>query len=1131
MDNMVFNSIRFKNGSTAANDNYVGSPGSLSIDSELKNIRIHDGVTPGGIFSIDANVALTKLQMKAMISETLSEIVVDDTALLTAIHTVITDGMANYLQTVNIEDALENVVSAYDFSAAVAEQLMTSNNVGGIAINRIVTKENIDTVDLSNNLSIINLLTTGSLTQADVMTMLANYNFSNNYDFSGLETTVLDINATVENLSTNVVNMDAAISNNTSLITSVAESMGSVSQKAIDNSIAVSQIETAVAAIQTQLETAGVSNITAEDIQAALNNATSIGGKQVNQLATLSDIADAIINATVVGGVDLSTVASDSDLTTLESNLQAYVDTYVTDYVSVALAPDSEPTGIGIEPPVIISPVNGSTSAAYVLTIQLADPIVTNVTHAQTLVQVSTDQSFTNIVYNSGWVDNALQIVTTQSTFIVEDKTTYYIQAWFKTSAGDISAGSSVTQWTYDTVSSVSTFFQSSISYARYFSSGQDRSFRFKYPIDDTAPGLAIVMGKNANSCFFPTGPANANNDMRVFFDSGSSTRLTYVVSYGVNRLTATMMYYSTTVHENYDHLFLNFTTDNIHFTAQALPSNFGNSHVQLEHGLPGKPDLVLYHMLEHTTTGPMFLVNTGSDIRQFLQSSTSAAYDLAAHPDTFTDTHVTLSPYALDGVSSFNTPYYKYGDIDHPWAMYCFREGDGTQMRVGTYMGTNDILSLDFGWPVSTLIMGAVDRTNGIVIFDQKLDMLFDSPFYKPSYTVFSYITSLTLNVSMKFLATGIELSGDNVFNTTDNVYFYIAIRGEMGQTYIPTISSMPDISLLSDATAIINRRGTGVDSTEVNLNWDLTQESMFAYFMDDHTYRTLPSQYISLDGDFKTVANTAISGYDYPGSKDTAPNLEGVTTNGFLLTADEYYNSTFFDGTWYAFRRSVGHMDIVRYKGNGDQVHKIEHNLQAEPSVILIIYTSTVIYRYKDVITGKWDTCSLSSSSSSTVIGEANLGDATLCDATHAWVGQGYDNSISSSYTNANGYDYIAVIFSDKVAKGIRIPQNAETVTVPTTDRPRLTVFFDRYWQGTTYLEELNEDGTQRLNTKLLFSNTNTDRVSLTDEITHHKYNFDGTNLTIPVANPTEGVTNYLNRETVRADSANPLIWFNFG
>ena len=40
--------VLFKRGSTVENDNYVGPLGSLSLDTERLELRLHDGVTPGG---------------------------------------------------------------------------------------------------------------------------------------------------------------------------------------------------------------------------------------------------------------------------------------------------------------------------------------------------------------------------------------------------------------------------------------------------------------------------------------------------------------------------------------------------------------------------------------------------------------------------------------------------------------------------------------------------------------------------------------------------------------------------------------------------------------------------------------------------------------------------------------------------------------------------------------------------------------------------------------------------------------------------------------------------------------------------------------------------------------------------
>ena len=49
--------IQFIRGNTAANDSYTGPNSSLSVDTEAKNIRLHDGVTPGGTVIANINQA------------------------------------------------------------------------------------------------------------------------------------------------------------------------------------------------------------------------------------------------------------------------------------------------------------------------------------------------------------------------------------------------------------------------------------------------------------------------------------------------------------------------------------------------------------------------------------------------------------------------------------------------------------------------------------------------------------------------------------------------------------------------------------------------------------------------------------------------------------------------------------------------------------------------------------------------------------------------------------------------------------------------------------------------------------------------------------------------------------------
>ena len=53
-----FKNLQFKRGSKSANDSLIGPRGSISIDMETRSIRIHDGVTPGGVFEVKQGAAI-----------------------------------------------------------------------------------------------------------------------------------------------------------------------------------------------------------------------------------------------------------------------------------------------------------------------------------------------------------------------------------------------------------------------------------------------------------------------------------------------------------------------------------------------------------------------------------------------------------------------------------------------------------------------------------------------------------------------------------------------------------------------------------------------------------------------------------------------------------------------------------------------------------------------------------------------------------------------------------------------------------------------------------------------------------------------------------------------------------------
>lgn len=73
--------IQFIRGNTAANDNYTGPNGSLSIDTQANNIRLHDGVNAGGVViaNIDQAGAIDTISASSpiLISGTTSDPVIE----------------------------------------------------------------------------------------------------------------------------------------------------------------------------------------------------------------------------------------------------------------------------------------------------------------------------------------------------------------------------------------------------------------------------------------------------------------------------------------------------------------------------------------------------------------------------------------------------------------------------------------------------------------------------------------------------------------------------------------------------------------------------------------------------------------------------------------------------------------------------------------------------------------------------------------------------------------------------------------------------------------------------------------------------------------------------------------------
>ncbi len=67
--------LQFRRGTTAQNDNYTGSVGELTIDTDLDTLRIHDGINSGG-HTMPSLVATQTLTNKTLTSPTLNSGVV-----------------------------------------------------------------------------------------------------------------------------------------------------------------------------------------------------------------------------------------------------------------------------------------------------------------------------------------------------------------------------------------------------------------------------------------------------------------------------------------------------------------------------------------------------------------------------------------------------------------------------------------------------------------------------------------------------------------------------------------------------------------------------------------------------------------------------------------------------------------------------------------------------------------------------------------------------------------------------------------------------------------------------------------------------------------------------------------------
>ena len=119
--------ILFKRGNTAQNDAFVGSIGSITIDTQARKIRIHDGVTFGG--HVVANMA----DVQAVIDSVNGLVITDIAGLETALSTLTTDKAD---KTVNIA-AGNGITGGGTLAANRTITLGTPSTVSGSSTNSV----------------------------------------------------------------------------------------------------------------------------------------------------------------------------------------------------------------------------------------------------------------------------------------------------------------------------------------------------------------------------------------------------------------------------------------------------------------------------------------------------------------------------------------------------------------------------------------------------------------------------------------------------------------------------------------------------------------------------------------------------------------------------------------------------------------------------------------------------------------------------------------------------------------------------------------------------------------------------------------------------------------------------------
>jgi len=174
-----FENIQFKRGDKATNDAYVGKPGTISIDRESMNVRVHDGVTPGGLFSVTRGAEFDELAAEFIVASdtftatmgqtvfTLTNVslenpdrvkvkingmqtnnwTVSGTNRITVNDSILLNDTVLVYQYRTLDDVVSAAVEGMNVEAVLTSMLETVSSIGGINIDDILTVNSTDTFE------------------------------------------------------------------------------------------------------------------------------------------------------------------------------------------------------------------------------------------------------------------------------------------------------------------------------------------------------------------------------------------------------------------------------------------------------------------------------------------------------------------------------------------------------------------------------------------------------------------------------------------------------------------------------------------------------------------------------------------------------------------------------------------------------------------------------------------------------------------------------------------------------------------------------------------------------------------------------------------------------------------------